>query len=66
MNNFFKIKKLTKIFKNLKNSEANTWHVRFKNFNYLNTISKKTKNLTKIKIQLNTTKIETKCIFKPF
>jgi len=24
MNNFFKIKKLTKIFKNLKNSEANT------------------------------------------
>jgi len=48
MDNFFEIKKNFK-----KKTRANTWHVRFKYVNYLNTLSEKDQNdqnLTKMRI----------------
>jgi len=57
-------KKLKQNLKKLKKSGANTWHVLFKNVNYLNTISEKRPNWPKFEENDNLiehkTKIETK------
>jgi len=42
VDNFFKIKKiLKKLKKKSKKPRTDTWHVLFKNINYLNTVSEK-------------------------
>jgi len=53
VDHFFEIKKkLKKIKKKLKKPGADTWHILYKNVNYLNTVSEKDQidhNLTKMR-----------------
>jgi len=53
VDNFFKLKKLKKIKQKIKKPGADTWHVLFKNVNYLNTVSENDQidhNLMKMRI----------------